>query len=106
MIFDHQHLLPGFRWCVRQRLFGSPGRQGRVFVPETHRQADAYTGALAGFAFEVDLAALGESLVWEPSRGGALFPHIYGPLPVSAVTARRTMSVAADGVMTLGPVLP
>ena len=57
MIFDHQHLLPGFRWCVRQRLFGSPGRQGRVFVPETHRQADAYTGALAGFAFEVDLAA-------------------------------------------------
>lgn len=34
----------------------------------------------------VDLEALGETVVWEPSRGGALFPHIYGPLPTSAVT--------------------
>lgn len=24
-------------------------------------------------------------LRWEPSRGGALFPHLYGPLPLSAV---------------------
>lgn len=52
----------------------------------------------------VDLARV-DGVVWEPSRGGAMFPHIYGALPVSAVTARRTMSVAADGVMTLGPVL-
>lgn len=29
-------------------------------------------------AFEADL--LGEALVWEPSRGGALFPHLYRPL--------------------------
>ena len=33
----------------------------------------------------VDLPALGETLRWEPSRGGALFPHIYGALPLSAV---------------------
>lgn len=33
----------------------------------------------------VDLAKLGESVVWEPSRAGALFPHIYGPLPAHAV---------------------
>jgi len=33
----------------------------------------------------VDGEALGEALKWEPSRGGALFPHLYGPLPVSAV---------------------
>src|SRR5262245_285256 len=24
-------------------------------------------------------------LKWEPSRGGALFPHLYGPLPLTAV---------------------
>ena len=24
---------------------------------------------------------------WEPSRSGALFPHLYGPLPLSAVHA-------------------
>lgn len=28
---------------------------------------------------------LGEALVWEPSRGGALFPHLYGVLPVERV---------------------
>ena len=38
---------------------------------------------------EVDLAALGESVKWEVSRGGALFPHIYGPLPMSAVLGVR-----------------
>ena len=34
---------------------------------------------------EVNLAQLGESIIWEESRGGALFPHIYGPLPMSAI---------------------
>ncbi|MGK9165624.1 DUF952 domain-containing protein [Inquilinus limosus] len=33
----------------------------------------------------VDPAALGDALRWEPSRGGALFPHLYGELPFSAV---------------------
>ena len=33
----------------------------------------------------VDVAALGPALRWEPSRGGALFPHLYGVLPMSAV---------------------
>lgn len=35
----------------------------------------------------IDLAALGDAVKWEPSRGGQLFPHIYGPLPLSAVIA-------------------
>lgn len=34
---------------------------------------------------EVDLAALGEAIRWEVSRGGALFPHCYAPLPLTAV---------------------
>ena len=33
----------------------------------------------------VDADALGDALRWEPSRDGALFPHLYGPLPLSAV---------------------
>ena len=33
----------------------------------------------------IDLDVLGEALKWEPSRGGALFPHCYGTLPMSAV---------------------
>jgi uncharacterized protein (DUF952 family) len=34
---------------------------------------------------EVDLKALGDTVKWEASRGGALFPHIYGVLPMAAV---------------------
>jgi uncharacterized protein (DUF952 family) len=33
----------------------------------------------------IDEELLGESLRWEVSRGGALFPHVYGVIPVSAV---------------------
>jgi uncharacterized protein (DUF952 family) len=34
---------------------------------------------------EVDLDQLGETVKWEVSRGDALFPHVYGPLPMTAV---------------------
>ena len=33
----------------------------------------------------VDVAALGDVLRWEPSRGGALFPHLFAELPLAAV---------------------
>lgn len=39
---------------------------------------------------EVALAYLGDSIIWEPSRGGALFPHIYGPLPMEAIVGHLT----------------
>ena len=34
---------------------------------------------------EIDLALLGDAVRWEPSRGGQLFPHVYGPLPLAAL---------------------
>ncbi len=45
---------------------------------------------------------LGAALVWEPSRGGDLFPHHYGPLPVSAAIAVMPLPLDHDGV----PVVP
>jgi uncharacterized protein (DUF952 family) len=39
----------------------------------------------------VDPDALGDALRWEPSRGGALFPHLYAPLPVAAVVQAMTL---------------
>ena len=63
--------------------------------------AKHYAGQSDLMLVEVDLTALGETLVWEPSRGGALFPHIYGPLPVAATRSARALSVSADGEMTL-----
>ena len=34
---------------------------------------------------EVEADSLGSALRWEPSRGGALFPHLYDRLPAAAV---------------------
>ena len=48
----------------------------------------------------IDPTALGEGLRWEASRGGDLFPHLYGPLPLSAALSERALSVAGDGTMT------
>ena len=45
----------------------------------------------------VRLEDLGQSLKWEASRGGDLFPHIYGPLPLSAVSEVVPLPLA-DGV--------
>lgn len=51
--------------------------------------------------FAVDSDAVAADLRWEPSRGGALFPHLYAPLPMSAVTAHAPLAIAADGAAEL-----
>ena len=45
----------------------------------------------------VDLGSFGTSLKWEPSRGGELFPHLYGALDLSAVEATRPLPLGPDG---------
>jgi uncharacterized protein (DUF952 family) len=49
----------------------------------------------------IDLAALGDLVRWEPSRGGALFPHLYGKLPLSVVVARGPLERHDDGTVRL-----
>jgi uncharacterized protein (DUF952 family) len=50
----------------------------------------------------IDVEALGGDLRWEPSRGGALFPHLYGPLFMSAVLWSRPLPLGDDGVHVFG----
>jgi uncharacterized protein (DUF952 family) len=45
----------------------------------------------------VDAGGLGEALKWEVSRGGALFPHLYAPLDLSAVLWVKPLPTGADG---------
>lgn len=45
----------------------------------------------------VEAEALGPELKWEVSRGGALFPHLYGELPISAVLWARPLPSTDDG---------
>lgn len=47
----------------------------------------------------IDLAALGETVRWEESRGGALFPHVYGPMPLGSVAAYAPLGRAEDGTV-------
>ncbi len=56
-------------------------------VAETH--AKWFAGLSELMLVEIDLDALGDTVRWEPARGGALFPHVYGPIPYGAVTDAR-----------------
>ena len=49
----------------------------------------------------VDVAGLGDVVRWEASRGGQLFPHAYGVLPMTAVLAIEALEQAADGSVKL-----
>lgn len=65
-------------------------------LPESARRHRSGQSDLVLLA--VDPVALGESLRWEPSRQGALFPHLYGPLPIPAVRSVSDLPLGADGV--------
>jgi uncharacterized protein (DUF952 family) len=45
-----------------------------------------------------DARALGADLKWEPSRDQLLFPHLYAPLPLSAVLWVKPLPLGPDGV--------
>jgi uncharacterized protein (DUF952 family) len=45
----------------------------------------------------VDTDSLGDTLRWEPARGGALFPHLYGALPLVSVLWSRPLPLGDDG---------
>lgn len=51
----------------------------------------------------VDADMLGDRLKWEPSRGGALFPHLYGDLALPAVTQIDPLPLGADGIHVFPP---
>jgi len=57
-----------------------------------------YVGRSDLVLVKVDLQPLGEALEWEASRGGDLFPHLYGPLPTALALEERRLSVDAQGV--------
>lgn len=52
-------------------------------------------------AFPAD--ALGSDLKWEPSRDGALFPHLYAPLDPALAGDVQPLPLDADGAPILPP---
>ena len=65
-------------------------------APETAARWFADRGDLILAA--VEAGALGPALRWEPSRGGALFPHLHAPLSLSAVHSVVPLPLDAAGL--------
>jgi uncharacterized protein (DUF952 family) len=54
---------------------------------------DKHFAGQAGLVIaEINLATLSDILKWEVSRGGALFPHVYGPLGIETVLNHYILS--------------
>jgi uncharacterized protein (DUF952 family) len=53
----------------------------------------------------IDAATLGDRLKWEPSRGGAVFPHLYGAMELGAVLQVAPLPLDA-GDRHVFPLLP
>jgi uncharacterized protein (DUF952 family) len=64
-------------------------------VAETARKH--YFGQTGLFLIAIDADGLGGALRWEASRGGELFPHLYGELDLGHVTAVLDMRSRPDG---------
>ena len=58
--------------------------------------AEYFAGLENLLLIAVDADALGEALRWEVSRGGELFPHLYGDLPLAAVRWVKPLPLGID----------
>lgn len=56
-----------------------------------------FAGATDLVLIAVEETVLGAKLKWEPARGGALFPHLYGDLPFAAVRWTKPLPLGPDG---------
>ena len=68
--------------------------------------AKHFAGATNLLLVAVDAAALGQSLRWETSRGGDLFPHLYAALPLKAVRWTRPIADEVNGVRSMPELYP
>jgi uncharacterized protein (DUF952 family) len=99
-------LLDAAVWAAAQRAGQFAGTEHDVRDGFIHFSTAAQVAETAArhYAGRADLVllwvrtdALGEALRWEPSRGGALFPHLYAALPASAVERVEPLPLGTDG---------
>jgi uncharacterized protein (DUF952 family) len=72
----------------------------------TETAAKHFAGGRDLLLVSVDSAELGGALKWEPSRGGAPFPHLYAPLALAAVRKVEPLPLGADGHHRFPPLDP
>jgi uncharacterized protein (DUF952 family) len=93
-----------WRTAVRGGVFrgkSSDARDGFIHLSSPGQVRDTAQRHFAGAAnlmlLAVDAGALSGTLRWEPARGGELFPHLYGDLPLTAVIWVKPLSLGEDG---------
>jgi uncharacterized protein (DUF952 family) len=59
--------------------------------------AKHFAGQARLFLVTINANMLGDALKWEPSRGGELFPHLYGELDLVSVQDVLELRVRSDG---------
>lgn len=98
-----------WREACREGVFrGSPDdmRDGFIHLSAPHQvretAAKHFKGVEDLLLVAFDPAAFGEALVWEPSRGGALFPHLYGDLPTASALWEKALPLDGGGI----PIVP
>lgn len=64
--------------------------------------AKHFKGVVDLLLVAIDDAALGSALVWEPARGGELFPHLYEPLLTAHALWEKPLELDGEGV----PIIP
>jgi uncharacterized protein (DUF952 family) len=100
------------QWAQAERngAFGGSAvdlADGYIHFSTAAQVADTAAKHFAGMSdlvlVAVEAEDLGDALKWETSRGGALFPHLYGPLPLAAVCWVLALLLDDDGRHVLPP---
>lgn len=105
------------RWLWREaqvegRFTGAPVDRADGFIhfstaaQVAETAARHFAGAQDLVLVAVEAEALGEALRYEPSRGGDLFPHLYGDLSLGAVRAVHDLPLGPDGRHAFPPEIP
>jgi uncharacterized protein (DUF952 family) len=99
-------ILPAVLWAEAQDFGVFRGsdvdlRDGYIHFSTAEQAAETAAKHFAGqrdlVLLRIEAEALGDALKWEPSRGGALFPHLYAPLDVKLVLRADPLPLGDDG---------
>ncbi len=106
------HMCRAEEWAVAEAAgvyHGSSQDQADGFIhfstaAQIAESAARHRAGQAGLVLvAVEASLLGERLHWEPSRAGALFPHLYGPLYPSESATVLPLPIGPDGVHVFPP---
>ena len=99
-------ILPAALWADAQKAGVFVGsevdlKDGYIHFSTAQQAVETAAKHFAGQSglvlLHVDAHILGEALKWEPSRGGALFPHLYDNLHIKHVTHVDPLPLGRDG---------